>query len=521
LAFIQHSNEKQVGVTFADLNITVLVRATDGTFWPKANWIERLCYREEERRGESSIDDCYQPGYFEKIIPQQCEDRLAITALGAKSNHKIRKDTPFFNSTESEIEILMQKALSEKASMLTKFCNLHCPENSWLNWLLLAAEAFVVAKPSNGKSLVAGYHWFGEWGRDAFISMPGLLLTTGRFEEAKRVLLAFGKKSLNGLIPNLIDEANGMPAYNTVDASLWYVNSVLQYLKYTGDFNFVQDLLWATLKAMVDCYEKGTEFGIHLDIDGLIAHDPQLTWMDAIADGVPVTPRAGKAVEVQALWYNTLRTMKVLANKFGEGDLAETYDSMAKKAKKSFNLRFWNREKYYLFDVLNDFDSDDAIRPNQVIAISLDFPILDTDKVQNVVDIVQHELLTPFGLRTLSPADHNYKRAYSGDRQSRDLAYHNGTVWPWLLGPFVTAYRKAKRFSSSKPESILCDFLQPLLAQQICEAGLGTISEVFDADPPHIPRGCISQAWSVAEPLRAYIEDCVQIRPRYEKILEL
>jgi predicted glycogen debranching enzyme len=298
-----------------------------------------------------------------------------------------------------------------------------------------------------------------------------------------------------------------------VDATLWYVNAVLQFLKYTGDFKFVQKRLWEGLKAIVNCHEKGTAFGIRLDSDDLLAHGPRLTWMDAEVDGEAVTPRAGKAVEIQALWYNALKTVQLLANKFEETSLAEKYAGMACEARESFNEKFWNGESGCLFDVVEASGADASLRPNQVIAVALDFTMLDNDKNEQVVDVVHRELLTPFGLRTLAPGDTRYRGMYVGDRRSRDQAYHNGTVWPWLLGPYVTAFRKAK----SNSEYELKNLLIPLFTQQISQAGLGTISEIFDGNLPHTPRGCIAQAWSVAEPLRAYVEDALQIRPKHEK----
>ncbi len=522
LDFRQQQSEKEVELAFAVPKAAVLIRATSGIFLPKANWIDRLYYREEEGRGESSVDDCYQPGYFEKLIPQKYEEQLAIITVAAESSQELRDDLGTIGSTVNEIEVSMKNALAEKRNMLAKFYSLNkqAQECNWLNWLLLAADTFILKNASVGTSLVAGYHWFEQWGRDAFISMPGLMLTTGRFEDAKKILMVFAKNSSRGLIPNFICETTGKPSYNTVDATLWYVNAVLQYLKYTGDFRFIRDQLWTILKAIIDYHEKGTEFGIHLYNDDLLAHGAQLTWMDAVVDGRAVTPRAGKAVEIQALWYNALRTMKLLADRFGENSLAEKYDSMAEATKESFNMKFWNAERHCLFDVLSDSVCDDSLRPNQLIAISMDFSVLDSDKVERVVDIVQRELLTPFGLRTLSREDPHYRGAYLGDRRSRDLSYHNGTVWPWLFGPFITAFLKAKGYTNDRIEYAQNRFLLPLLTQQIYEAGLGTLSEVFDAEPPHLPRGCVSQAWSVAEPLRAYLEDCLQIRPRYEAILQ-
>jgi predicted glycogen debranching enzyme len=258
---------------------------------------------------------------------------------------------------------------------------------------------------------------------------------------------------------------------------------------------------------------RGTVFGIRLDGDGLLAHGPRLTWMDAEVDGEAVTPRAGKAVEIQALWYNALRTMQLLANTFGEVSLGEKYAEMACDAQESFNVKFWNGESGCLFDGVLASGVDAALRPNQIVAVALDFTMLNKDRSGRVAEVVQRELVTPYGLRTLARSDSRYKGMYVGNRRSRDQAYHNGTVWAWLLGPYVTACRKAQ--SSSDYE--LKNRLMSLFTQQITQAGLGAISEIFDGDLPHTPRGCVAQAWSVAEPLRAYVEDIMWIRPKYEK----
>jgi glycogen debranching enzyme len=239
--------------------------------------------------------------------------------------------------------------------------------------------------------------------------------------------------------------------------------------------------------------------------------------MDAIADGQPITPRAGKAVEVQALWYNALKTMEVLANKFEEKSGAKEYFQLAEKARKSFVEEFWNPEKDCLFDVVSEHGKDDSLRPNQIFAVSLDFNMLDKVKNEKIVDTLHRELLTPYGLRTLARNDPRYIGVYAGDRGSRDKAYHNGTVWPWLLGAFTTAFLKTKGYAEFRREYALNNFLLPLFAEQIFEAGLGSISEIFDGEPPHMSRGCIAQAWSIAEPFRAYVEDVRQARPKYEK----
>jgi predicted glycogen debranching enzyme len=255
-------------------------------------------------------------------------------------------------------------------------------------------------------------------------------------------------------------------------------------------------------------------FGIRLDYDGLIMHGSRLTWMDAAVDGKAMTPRVGKAVEIQALWYNTLRIMELLANKFGENALAEKYSVMANKTSKSFNEKFWNAELGCLFDVLGPNGTDASVRPNQIFAISLDFSMLDKDKSERVVEVVNRELVTPYGLRTLALNDPKFVGKCIGDGGSRDIAYHNGTIWPWLLGPYITAYLKVNGYSPKAREYALENLVLPLFSVGIHQAGLGTINEIYDCDPPNEPKGCIAQAWSVAEPLRAYIEDILQVKPK-------
>jgi len=515
LDFSQQQNGGEVEVDFTAPKAAVTVRSTMGEFNEKATWIERLHYREEASRGESSTDDCYQPGYFEVLVPHKREKDFAIAAAASVNSQESREILDAFGNAVYDVNGQLASEIAERENLLAKFYGLHneVPTSDWLNWVLLAADAFIVKGVGDRKSVMAGYFWFEPWGRDTFISLPGLLLATGRFEDARKVLLDFLCHCRQGLIPNCVEDKCGEPAYNTVDATLWYVNAVLQYLKYTGDSKFIQQQLWGNLKAIVESHESGTAFGIRLDSDGLLAHGPRLTWMDAEVDGEAVTPRAGKAVEIQALWYNALKTMQLLANKFDEVSLAERYAEMACEAQKSFNAKFWNSESDCLFDVVSASSVDASLRPNQVIAVALDFTMLDNDRSERVVAAIQRELVTPYGLRTLAPSDSRYKGMYVGDRRSRDQAYHNGTVWAWLLGPYVTACCKTKSISDYE----LKNRLMSLFTQQIAQAGLGTISEIFDGDPPHTPRGCIAQAWSIAEPLRAYIDDMMCIRPKYEK----
>ncbi|MEM2971814.1 MAG: amylo-alpha-1,6-glucosidase [Candidatus Bathyarchaeia archaeon] len=494
----------------------LVMKTTSGRYCRSERWIERLYYREEASRGESCLDDCYQPGYFEVEVKASGDERFAVIAVADESEVHARKilDEIF------DVESIRQQELKRNEDFLAKFYMEHegVPLDDWLKWIVLATDMFIVkGKNETQRFVVAGYHWFESWGRDTFISLPGLMLVTGRFEDAREVFLTFKEYCRQGLIPNLLSDQFGQPLYNTVDATLWFVNAVLQYLKYTCDFEFVEKQLWETLKAIIGNHVEGTMFNIHVNNDGLLSHGPQLTWVDASVNGQPVNPRAGKAVEVQALWYNALKTMELIANKLGEKSLSTEYALLAEKAKKSFVEKFWNAKKDYLFDVVNENGRDDSLRPNQVLAVALDFTMLDNEKSGKVVDVLERELLTPYGLRTLARNDPRYMGVYCGDRRSRDKAYHNGTVWPWLLGPFVTAYLKTRGYSAHACEYALKNFLLPLFTEQIFKAGLGVISEIFDGDPLHTARGCIAQAWSIAEPFRAYVEDVMQFRPKHEK----
>lgn len=509
----------EVWWSFSQPNASVAVRLTEGAFYEQSAWIEKIRYREEEKRGETNLDDYYQPGYFQVEVPPKSEKEFAVVAVAAENEQQTAQTLTSVGQSMVEVSLLREHEVSRRSSFLVDFYRLH-PElaaNDWLNWVILASDSFVVQSLTGRHSIIAGYHWFEVWGRDTFIALPGLMLVTGRFEDAKNVFTEFNAYCQDGLIPNFIDDRSGQAVYNTVDASLWYINAVLQYLKYTGDFKFVRTQLWTNLKEIIAKHVEGTHFGIHLDNDGLLAHGPRLTWMDAEVEGKAVTPRAGKAVEIQALWYNALKTAQLLAQRFEEKSLSENYAVLAEKCKTSFNEKFWNSQKHCLFDCISDADADNSLRPNQIFAVSLEFSVLEPEKCSKVVNIVQRELVTPYGLRTLERRHPDYKGAYVGDRQSRDRAYHNGTVWPWLVGPFMTAFRKAKSYAIQDSKFAISSFAWPLFTRQTTYAGLGTLSEIFDGDPPHTPRGCIAQAWSVAEPLRAYVEDALQIRPKYEK----
>lgn len=518
LDFTQTSKAKEVNLVFSQPSATLVSRAIEGTFSSNLQWIDKLHYREEEEQKESSLDDCFQPGFFEFTLPHKQDSKFAIATAVTENNGEAITILNEMGNCIDSIESLLTRELNRKNSLLTQFYETHegVTEKDWLSWILLAADSFIV-KRGEREFIIAGYYRFEPWGRDSFISLPGLMLVTGRFDDARKVLLKFSSYSKRGLIPDYIDEKTGVPAYNTVDATLWYVNAIWQYLKYTADFKVVKETFWDGLKEIIDTHRKGTKYDIHVNRDGLLEHGSRLTWMDAENDGVAVTPRAGKAVEIQALWYNALRICEALAKKYGENTLAEDYSSMADKAKSSFNREFWNNEKQCLFDVVDEHGADRSSRSNQIIAVGLDFTMLEKDRQNLVVDFVMAEFLTPYGLRTLTKSDPRYRSIYFGDWKTRNLAYHNGPIWPWLTGPLTKAYLKTKGKARRQLKFAQETFLFPLFNQQVIQSGVGSISELYDADLPYTTGGCISQAWSVAELLRAYVEDTLQFRPPHEK----
>jgi predicted glycogen debranching enzyme len=338
------------------------------------------------------------------------------------------------------------------------------------------------------------------------ISLPGLALTTGRFELARNILSSFLKYCDQGMLPNRFPDREGAPEFNTVDATLWLFHAVHQYFLATGDLAFLQVEAYPKLKEVIDWHMKGTRYGIRMDAtDGLLsAGEPgvQLTWMDAKIGDWVVTPRQGKVVEINALWHNAICVMEDISRRLQDEASTRFYQPLASRIQRSFNRVFWNAEANCLFDCIQDEVPDPKIRPNQIFAVSLPYPLLSSDRAQAVVQVVKEKLLTPYGLRSLAPDDPNYRPFYRGNGYERDRAYHQGTVWAWLIGPFVDAYLNA--FGESEET---CRYLRSLfegLRQHLSDAMIGSISEIFDAEAPHAPRGCGAQAWSVAEVLRSY-----------------
>jgi len=385
--------------------------------------------------------------------------------------------------------------------------------DSFAQSLTAASDQYLVSR-GDEKTVIAGYHWFGDWGRDTMLALPGLTLPTGKYDVARSILRTFAKHVDQGMLPNRFPDAGETPEYNTVDAVLWFFEAARAYLAYTGDEEFVGDELYPVFTDIISWHARGTRYGIKVDDSGLLGSGElgvQLTWMDAKVGDWVVTPRRGKPVEIQALWYNALCIMEDLANRFSDQAAGKRYCHMAAAAHLSFNRLFWNEDLRYLHDVVNGGPPDTSIRPNQIFAVSLPHSMLPWDRARRVVEKVGEHLLTPFGLRSLAPNDRKYRGCYTGGPTERDGAYHQGTVWPWLLGPFITAYVKVNGRSEEARRQAQT-WLSPL-ESHLSEAGLGHISEIFEGDAPHRPCGCIAQAWSVAEILRAYCEDVRGLRP--------
>lgn len=383
--------------------------------------------------------------------------------------------------------------------------------DSFANQLVLASDQFLTYRESTKMmTVLAGLPWFTDWGRDTMIAFTGLTLCTKRFKEAEEILLTFAQYIRHGIVPNMFPDDNMPPLYNTVDASLWYFYAVYQYLHYNPAAEaeaFVKEQIFPHLKEIISAYEKGTDFSIYMEDDGLIHAGSgldQITWMDVRVGDWVATPRHGKPVEINALWYNALRIMESLCEKFDED--ASAYRTRAEQVKESFNAKFWDSANQCLFDVVDGDEPDDHIRPNQVYAVSLPFSLLPEEQEKAVVALVEKELFVGCGLRSLAPDHPDYHGIYCGALAKRDAAYHQGTAWGFLLGGFFSAYMKVNHHSSSAAANAV-RMLEPVRKHLTDSGCIGSISEIFDGDTPHNPRGCYAQAWSVGEVLRCYCED--------------
>jgi len=465
--------------------------ADQGLFVEDRDWWDNFHYRIEADRRQDCVESLFVPGRFEHAFDLADPEPLTLQ-FGLERLDWAELVEP--DGRRRHLERLVDH-VAEQAGV----------RNPTLAALTVASDDFVVDREVDGEAsttIIAGYPWFADWGRDTMIALPGCLLTTGRYAEAARTLGTFAAHIRGGLIPNRFDDYGGDPHYNTVDASLWFVHAALSYVDATDDQQTWTQVLQPACAAVLDAYAKGTRYGIGMDDDGLIAAgspDTQLTWMDAARDGVIFTPRHGKAVEINALWHRGLCGCAARAR----DKEAQRLLRLAKKVRRSFNRVFWADDLGYLVDHVHHQGVNRALRPNQVLAVSLPDSPLSQARQRQVMQAVRDRLWTPMGLRTLPPDDPHYHGQYSGSMFERDEAYHQGTVWAWLAGPFIEGWLRAHEFSPQAVEEAT-EMLRPLHAQVGKEA-LGQLHEIFDADPPHTPRGCIAQAWSVAEVLRATV----------------
>jgi len=484
-----------------------------GAYTAQPEWYWNYKWPREFERGLGDREDCFRSGKVKATLA--AGESMTLTA-GFEPN----------NNQEKLLETLVRQCASEKRSLLKSNSSIAVQK------LALAADQFIAQRQStSGSTIIAGYHWFSDWGRDSMISLFGLCLATGRTTEARSILATFGRYLSEGMLPNYFPDGGQEPEYNTSDATLWWAWALHGYYKTTADIDFVKAQL-PLLQEVVDWHKKGTRHGLRLDSDGLITGGDasvQLTWMDAKVGNYVVTPRSGKAVEINALWYNFLLTLQFLRNEvtvqLGATALPPTvddYSALAAQCLVGFE-KFWLEKEGYLVDVIrHDGTCDTAIRPNQLMAASLSYPILSQERARRMVAVVESKLLTPMGLRTLSPDHPEYQGVYGtglaqADQYHRDITYHQGTVWPWLLGPWVNARVYAHSSStatdangsinaSGASMAFIRNHLQPIIAHMGSEGCVGSISEIFDGNAPHTPRGCVSQAWSVAELLRVLSE---------------
>ncbi|MBS1811852.1 MAG: glycogen debranching enzyme family protein [Acidobacteria bacterium] len=492
----------------AKLNLPALKLTLDGeraALTLDRGLLKDLSYRVEAKRGYDSHGLLWSPGFF-----------TAELASG--------RDTTLIASTEEWATVqALTPAAALKAERIrrTRLLSAAAPEaqEGFGAELVLAADQFVItpagrieetararAAGDEVRTVIAGYHWFTDWGRDTMISLEGLTLTTGRYAEAGWILRTFAHYVREGLIPNMFPEGEREGLYHTADATLWFFQALHRYLLMTNDRETLREVL-ATLQSIISFHLKGTRFGIGVDPrDGLLRQGEQgyqLTWMDAKVDNWVVTPRRGKAVEINALWYNALRLLEGWLNEEGDPSAAQQVSDHAEHARRSFNERFWYEQGKYLYDVIDgeDGNNDSACRPNQILSFSLTHPILNHERWPFVLEVVREKLLTPVGLRSLAPDHPDYEARYDGDLRSRDAAYHQGTVWGWLIGPFIDAWLRLYPDDAQGRRKLLEGFIPHL-----DEACIGSISEIFDAEGPYTPRGCAAQAWSVAEVLRCWVK---------------
>jgi predicted glycogen debranching enzyme len=481
----------------------IYISVPNSSYHHNPHWYYNFYYSEENFRGLDYIEDLFSHGHFS--VSQTEGDSLGIII-----------------STNNPLNRNAQQLLAAERWRREKMIGTGSPKNI-LQILTLAADQFIVqrsplpASPASssspvgggpegaGLSILAGYHWFTDWGRDAMIALPGICLSTGRYEDAKKILTSFAGAVDQGMIPNRFPDDNQPPEYNTVDASLWFFVTVWRYLQATNDHQFVLANMLPVMKQIIVWHSKGTRYNIRVEDDGLLysgQEGVQLTWMDAKVNDEVITPRMGRPVEIQALWYNAICIFAKLLQLNNDLEKANMVQRVSERTKQSFNAIFWNSQGNYLYDVIDQNNKPDAsIRPNQLFAISLPFTLIDdAQKATAILSIVTEQLYTPPGLRSLSPKDPAYIGDYGGGQYRRDSSYHQGTVWSWLLGPYIDSLLRTGG-TKEQAQAVINGF-----KYHLDEACIGTVSEIFNGNPPHYPRGCIAQAWGVAEVLRVIQE---------------
>jgi predicted glycogen debranching enzyme len=477
----------------------LFVSVPGSVFEPQPSWYFNFEYPVEQYRSLDFREDLFTHGLFHLTL--EAGEKLGVIV-----------------STENPEGRDVVKLLEKEASRRKMLLNALPVQDDFTKTFALAADQFVVKRGEDFKTLIAGYHWFSDWGRDTMIALPGICLVTGRFEEAKRILLTFAQSVSEGMLPNRFSDTGETPEYNAADATLWFFVAIYKYLQYTQNEAFVRDELMPVLQDIIAWHDRGTRYNIHVDDDGLLyAGQPgvQLTWMDAKVGDRVVTPRQGKAVEINALWYNALKIYAELAERFMYVNDAREFTARAEQVMHRFSEVFWDEARGCLYDYVDGEYRNTAFRPNQIFAISLPFPLIEGGRAWRMLQAIERKLYTPVGLRSLAPDDPAYHPTYSGNQSQCDEAYHQGTVWSWLLGPYASAIVRVEGDEGRKHARQVLERIIPHLS----EAGVGSISEIFDADPPHTARGCIAQAWSVGEILRAYVEDVLMRVPSATRLM--
>ena len=483
------------------------MKCSEGTYIEHHNDIfYRMFYMEEEKRGFDPIENHAIPGRYEIELKPNEEKNISFVFSLEENIDEIKAEDVI-----KQEEVRLKKIVTD-----TGLINENTEDKELIEDFIITTDSFIAYRPSFGlHTIIAGYPWFLDWGRDSLIAFEGLLLKTKRFDIAKEVLLTFIRDIKYGLVPNGYSGYDNRPLYNSVDASLLLFETVQKYINYTGDYQFIKEEIYKKLEDIIENYIKGIDVdnnNIYLDDDDLIVsgtQDTQNTWMDAKYDGVAITPRSGKAVEVNSLWYNANKIMADLSKKFGHSQNAKKYKLIAEKCKKSFNDKFYNKRRKCLYDVLGD----SKIRPNQLFALSLTYPVIeaDSEEAKNIISVVEKKLLNAYGLKTLAKGEENYVEVYEGDGKKRDSSYHQGITWPWLLGLYYNALKnilkKTKKKDAKKElETKLEKFIEKTsktFQKEISHNGcIGSISELYDSRKPYLPKGTIAQAWSVAEVFR-------------------